>query len=691
MADAKISKTNQVFFGALVKELLLIILLLLVFCVTNYSFAADSVIKVYYNREIGRVNKKIFGSSFLGYDYTLNYPDMNYHYYGYTDYGSGIWNPKQNKSVKEAIDLAKRAGLSIIRFPGGCGAHHYNWKNAIGENREHYLYGIDEFLESVKEIDAEPFFTVSYFTGNAQDASDLVEYLNAPGDGKHPWADKRARNGHPESYSVKYFEFGNEVWHGDHVKIKHVNPIKYAERYLIYREAMKKVDPSIQLGLLFYHNAWNRKVLETVGSEFDFLVRHDGPPHINGLDAEGLYEVGLGALIIDNEKNFRNNLKLVKRMTRRDDVYLAVTEYSRGFPAADLKHYRHSLGGSLIIAEFLKIFMKPEHKILFANNWHFSNGFAEMVRSESNFMKHDYRTPINYIKHPIYYVFELYNEHFGDILIDTVVNSSTYDLAEYKPYMKKRNKTIRDGTIINKNLLNEGWNIRNLSGIFTEEKDGILEIDFINSDHFNYVHSTKHVKILPDTYYRLSGKIRTDNLIDKNGGVSLSVVDGRGWQKTQSAVSTRKIAGTTGWQFVDVLYKTLPDAESVNVIARRIGKEGPLKGKAFFKDVRLDKYILPDTHIPYLSLNASKSKKLNSVYLMVINKNMDEDITSLIELNDFVPSGKADAWILNGPSIDASNEKISNNVKVTHKSFEIESASFEFTFEKHSLTAIEIR
>ena len=77
---------------------------------------------------------------------------MRNHYYGYTDYGAGVWNPKQHRPVKEVLDLAKSAGLSIIRFPGGCGAHHYNWKNAIGENRIHYLYGIDEFIETVKEM-----------------------------------------------------------------------------------------------------------------------------------------------------------------------------------------------------------------------------------------------------------------------------------------------------------------------------------------------------------------------------------------------------------------------------------------------------------------------------------------------------------------------------------------------------------
>ena len=78
------------------------------------------------------------------------------------------------------------------------------------------------------------------------------------------------------------------------------------------------------------------------------------------------------------------------------------------------------------------------------------------------------------------------------------------------------------------------------------------------------------------------------------------------------------------------------------------------------------------------------------VYLMVINKNMDESITSSIELKDFVPAAEASAWVLNGPAIDATNENSDENVKVSHKKIKIKNNPFEFTFEPHSLTAIEM-
>jgi len=52
------------------------------------------------------------------------------------------------------------------------------------------------------------------------------------------WAAERARNGHPRPYNVKYFEIGNEEWHGDHRNIKRVLPQEYGQRYLKYYEAL---------------------------------------------------------------------------------------------------------------------------------------------------------------------------------------------------------------------------------------------------------------------------------------------------------------------------------------------------------------------------------------------------------------------------------------------------------------------
>ena len=94
-------------------------------------------------------------------------------------------------------------------------------------------------MKTAEQIGAEVVMTVSYYTGDANDAADLVEYLNAPNDGSNPnggtdWAGRRAKNGHPAPYNVKYFEVGNETWGSHPPKVKKISPGQYARRYLKY-------------------------------------------------------------------------------------------------------------------------------------------------------------------------------------------------------------------------------------------------------------------------------------------------------------------------------------------------------------------------------------------------------------------------------------------------------------------------
>ena len=167
------------------------------------------------------------------------------------------------------IDLAKEMGIGINLWPGGCGTHFYDWKKTIGPGREKYwTFGLDEFLKWHELVSSgEVVITISFFTGTAQDAADQVEYLNSPNDGSNPgggtdWAKIRADNGHPEPYKVKYFEYGNESYHGDHINSRGSDPVLYAKGYDEYNRSMKKIDPTIKFGIIcddHYASFWSNR------------------------------------------------------------------------------------------------------------------------------------------------------------------------------------------------------------------------------------------------------------------------------------------------------------------------------------------------------------------------------------------------------------------------------------------------
>jgi alpha-L-arabinofuranosidase len=95
-----------------------------------------------------------------------------------------------------------------------------------------------------------------------------------------------------------------------------------------------------------------------------------------------------------------------------------------------------------------------------------------------------------------------------------------------------------------------------------------------------------------------------------------------------------------------------------------------------------------DTHIPYLSVLASLSKDGGKLYLMVINKNLDTDYSTSINLGSFSPSANANVYTLNGPAI-LSDNKEKETVKLEESSINNVSEIFEYSFPAHSITVIE--
>ncbi len=148
----------------------------------------------------------------------------------------------------------------VIRWPGGCFASSYQWKQGIGPQHKRlphpreiwddldvYSYGTDEFIEMCRCVGAEPLIVVNMgfksWNNNVethdytQDVLDWIEYCNGSADSE--WGKVRAANGHSEPYNVKYWEIDNETWH---------TPAgEYSERVLEIAPLMKQVDPTIKL------------------------------------------------------------------------------------------------------------------------------------------------------------------------------------------------------------------------------------------------------------------------------------------------------------------------------------------------------------------------------------------------------------------------------------------------------------
>jgi len=125
---------------------------------------------------------------------------------------------------KDVFDALKNLDIPNLRWPGGCFADEYHWKDGIGprEDRPEMInthwggvvednsFGTHEFLDFCKLLGTEPVICGNVGSGTVEEMSDWVEYINF--DGKSPLTDQRRANGQDEAWGIKYWGVGNESW-----------------------------------------------------------------------------------------------------------------------------------------------------------------------------------------------------------------------------------------------------------------------------------------------------------------------------------------------------------------------------------------------------------------------------------------------------------------------------------------------
>ena len=184
----------------------------------------------------------------------------------------------------DILQAVKELHPTCLRWPGGGYVAQYDWKWGIGpqENRErwaHWMwmdydqncFGTDEFIRFCREVNSEPIIVVSVkferpadeFDQILQDALHWLRYCNAPATDE--WGARRAANGHPEPYNVKYWEIDNEMWE--------MGIERYEKCVRDFSTAMRKIDPSIKI-IACGGFREDEDFIKRSGNYFDYLSLH---------------------------------------------------------------------------------------------------------------------------------------------------------------------------------------------------------------------------------------------------------------------------------------------------------------------------------------------------------------------------------------------------------------------------------
>lgn len=154
----------------------------------------------------------------------------------------GIWVgedstiPNEGGIRAELVNYMKRLKPPVVRWPGGCFADSYNWRDGIGPRGqrprrtnfwidEPFLrhapdgptkfepneFGTNEFMHFCRLIGAQPYLAANVRSSTARDFYEWVDYCNAPA-GKTTLASQRGANGDPNPFEVRFWGVGNESW-----------------------------------------------------------------------------------------------------------------------------------------------------------------------------------------------------------------------------------------------------------------------------------------------------------------------------------------------------------------------------------------------------------------------------------------------------------------------------------------------
>jgi len=151
---------------------------------------------------------------------------------------------------KDVVEALKKLKVPNLRWPGGCFADTYHWKDGIGPkaNRptivntwwggvtENNSFGTHDFLNMCELLGAEPYLAGNLATGTVQELADWVQYVNFGG--VSPMSKLRQQNGRKEPWKVKFWGVGNEAWGcGGNMK-----PEYYSNEYRKYATFMSSWD-----------------------------------------------------------------------------------------------------------------------------------------------------------------------------------------------------------------------------------------------------------------------------------------------------------------------------------------------------------------------------------------------------------------------------------------------------------------
>lgn len=423
---------------------------LLVVLIMNLSFPgiAQNKITVHADQPGSKIDKAIYGQFAEHLGHCI---------YGGIFVGEKSDIPNVNGFRTDVVNALKELKVPLVRWPGGCFADTYHWKDGIGPKAdrssiinvhwggvtEDNSFGTHEFLNFCELIGADPYICLNVGSGTVQEAADWIEYVTS--NNESPMTKLRKKNGRDKPWNVKYWSAGNETWGcGGNMR-----PEYYADLYRQYASYMRA--PGIYK-IASGANADDYNWME--------VLMKDAAGMMNGISLH-YYTVPLdwnkkgSATQFDEAMWFatlQKTLKMEELVTKHSaimDKYdptkkvgLLVDEWGDWFdvePGTNpgFLFQQNSLRDALVAGINLNIFNNHADRVRMSNIAQMINVLQSMILTKDK----------EIVLTPTYYVFKMYNVHQDAKILPVEIKCGKYTSGSNSIDAINASASIKDGVI----------------------------------------------------------------------------------------------------------------------------------------------------------------------------------------------------------------------------------------------------
>lgn len=408
-------------------------LAVLAFCISGYiTVDAQNKLIINADQPQNKISRHIYGqfSEHLG-----------------TGMYAGLWVgedsdiPNTGGFRNDVVKALKELEIPNLRWPGGCFADEYHWRDGIGPRDErptrintHWgmvleknQVGTHEFMRLTEMLDTEPYISANVGSGTVEEMANWIEYMTF--DGNSTLANLRRKNGREKAWKVKFWGIGNESWGcGGNMQAGY-----YADLYRRYATYAKDYSGNelfkIASGFSDDNYWWTETVVKEAGRFMDAISLHyytiatgdwgnKGPSQ--NFD-EDMYFAGLKQGLKMEEYVTRHSTIMdqydpEKRITLAVDEWGIWTDPLKGSNPGFLQQ-QNSIRDALIASTTLDIFNKHSDRVRIANIAQTVNVLQAMILTDGEQM----------LKTPTYHVFDFYRVHHDAIRLPMYLESKDYE------------------------------------------------------------------------------------------------------------------------------------------------------------------------------------------------------------------------------------------------------------------------